>query len=158
MLSHGKAPAGFDFGEDLFASLPCVYEAIRQLIQRSSKPVSRVLYPSSTGRTVAIYLALPFPEGSCGQPGDRPGVLISLYSALLRMGFTQPTGHPVAGGLLPHHFTLTLPVWEGRYVSVALSIGSPLLGITQHPARWSSDFPPLPKEGRPPGLLDPLIV
>jgi len=61
------------------------------------------------------------------------GHLLSLYSALLRMGFTQPTGHPVAGGLLPHHFTLTFPLREGRYVSVALSVGSPLLGVTQHP-------------------------
>ncbi|MBA7650673.1 hypothetical protein ES703_58484 [subsurface metagenome] len=78
----------------------------------SSKPVSRVLYPSLAGRTVAIYLALMLPPGSCGQPGDRPGVLMSLYSALLRMGFTQPTGHPVAGGLLPHHFTLT-PLTQG---------------------------------------------
>jgi len=23
------------------------------------------------------------------------------------MGFTQPAGHPAAGKLLPHHFTLT---------------------------------------------------
>jgi hypothetical protein len=27
---------------------------------------------------------------------------------LLQMGFAQPTGHPVAGELLPHHFTLIL--------------------------------------------------
>jgi len=77
-----------------------------------SKPVSRVLYPPHTGRTAAIYLAPMSPSGSSGQPGDRPGVLISLYLALLRMGFTQPTGHPVAGGLLPHHFTLT-PLTRG---------------------------------------------
>jgi len=32
---------------------------------------------------------------------------MSLYLVLLRMGFTQPTGHPAAGELLPHHFTLT---------------------------------------------------
>jgi len=56
------------------------------------------------------------------------------------MGFAQPTGHPAAGELLPHHFTLTRKI--GRCVSVALSVGSPLLGVTQHPARRSSDFPP----------------
>src|SRR5438874_1916174 len=28
-----------------------------------------------------------------------------------------------------------------RYVSVALSVGSPPLGVTQHPARRSPDFP-----------------
>jgi len=26
---------------------------------------------------------------------------------LLRAGFAWPAGHPAAGGLLPHHFTLT---------------------------------------------------
>jgi len=49
------------------------------------------------------------------------------------------------------------PADAGRYVSVALSVGSPLLGVTQHPARWSSDFPPR-FTGRLPGLLDPVIV
>jgi hypothetical protein len=89
---------------------------------------------------MTIYLALPLPEGSSDQPGERPGVPLSLYLVLLRMGFTQPTSHPAAGELLPHHFTLALQA-EGRCVSVALSVGSPLLGVTQHPARWSSDFP-----------------
>src|SRR4029450_5274520 len=28
------------------------------------------------------------------------------YSTLLRVGFTEPTGHPAAGALLPHRFTL----------------------------------------------------
>ena len=56
---------------------------------------------------VTVLLALPLPEGSSDQPGDRSGVLLSLYLVLLQMGFTQPTGHPVAGELLPHHFTLT---------------------------------------------------
>jgi len=41
-----------------------------------------------------------------------------------------------------------------RYVSVALSVGSPLLGVTQHLARWSSDFPPYAQNiERSPGLL-----
>ncbi len=105
---------------------------------------------------MTIYLALMLPSGSSDQPGDRPGVLVSLYSVLLRMGFTQPAGHPAAGELLPHHFTLT-PTKSGRYVSVALSVGSPLLGVTQHPARWSSDFPPAYGE-RSPGLLGLLTL
>ena len=46
------------------------------------------------------------------------------------------------------------PSIERRSVSVALSVGLPLLGVTQRPARWSSDFPPA-KSGRSPGLLDP---
>jgi len=65
---------------------------------------------------MAIYLALTFPSGSSGQPGDRPGILMSLYLALLRMGFTQPTGHPAAGGLLPHHFTLTSLTRGGMFL------------------------------------------
>src|SRR5512134_2042593 len=52
-----------------------------------------------------------------------------------------------AGALLPHRFTLARsdtacaapPV--GGLLSVALSVGSRPLGITQHPALWSSDFP-----------------
>ncbi len=98
---------------------------------------------------MVIYLAPVLPQGSCGQPGDGPGALKSLYLALLRMGLAQPTGHPVAGELLPHHFTLTQFNIE-RYVSVALSVGLPLLGVTQHPARQSPDFPPPAKsEWRP---------
>jgi len=54
-------------------------------------------------------------------------------------------GHPaVARGLLPHDFTLT---GEGRpslggVISVALSLGSPRVGVTDFPALWSPDFPP----------------
>ena len=37
---------------------------------------------------------------------------------------------------------------------MALSVGSPLLGVTQHLARWSSDFPPYTQSiERSPGLL-----
>lgn len=59
------------------------------------------------------------------------------------MGFTRPTGRPAAGELLPHHFTLThlFRVACGRYVSVALSLRSLPLAVSQHPALWSSDFP-----------------
>src|SRR5438445_5883745 len=37
----------------------------------------------------------------------RAAVKASSYLVLLRAGFTWPAGHPVAGGLLPHLFTLT---------------------------------------------------
>jgi len=56
---------------------------------------------------VTINLGWRSPTTSSGQPEDRPGVLVSSYLALLRVGFAQPTGHPAAGELLPHHFTLT---------------------------------------------------
>ena len=34
----------------------------------------------------------------------------------------------------------------GRYVSVALSLKSPSLGVAQHPALWSPDFPRTPQQ------------
>ena len=48
-----------------------------------------------------------------------------------------------AGGLLHHRFTLACASGEaiGGLFSVALSVGSPRLGVTQHPALWSPDFP-----------------
>ena len=83
---------------------------------------------------VTIYLVLPLPEGSSDQPGDWAGHPVSLYLVLLRMGFAQPAGHPAAGELLPRHFALA-PIESGWYVSVALSVGLPLLDVIQHPAR-----------------------
>ena len=110
------------------------------------------------GRAVTIYLALPLLEDSSDQPGERPGVLNSLYSVLLRMGFARPAIHIAAGELLPRHFTLILPFPEGRYVSVALSVGFPHLDVIQHPARRSSDFPHRLAPARPPGFPGPSTV
>jgi hypothetical protein len=45
-----------------------------------------------------------------------------------------------AGGLLHHRFTLT-PVTGGGLLSVALSRGSPRVGVTDHPALRSPDLP-----------------
>ena len=45
-----------------------------------------------------------------------------------------------AGGLLHHRFTLTRPRTGGLF-SVALSRGSPRVGVTHHPALWSPDVP-----------------
>ena len=84
-------------------------------------------------------------------------VVLPLYLVLLRVGFARPAGLPAAGELLPHHFTLTCR--GKRYVSVALSVGLPLLGVTQHPARWSPDFPPRVLDAeQPPGLPAPTKV
>ncbi len=51
-----------------------------------------------------------------------------------------------AGGLLHHRFTLTAgprpkPGPGGGLFSVALSRGSPRVGVTDHPALWSPDLP-----------------
>ena len=48
------------------------------------------------------------------------------------------------GELLPHLFTLTLirraPA-QGGLFSAALSLGSPPVAVSDHPALWSPDFP-----------------
>ena len=49
---------------------------------------------------VARRLQRPQPEGSAGH------LRAPSYLVLLRTGFAWPAGHPAAGGLLPHHFTL----------------------------------------------------
>src|SRR5471030_606759 len=75
------------------------------------------------------------------------------------MGFTKPPGSPLA--LVRSYRTVSpLPVplrAIGGLFSVALSCGSPRLGVTQHPALWSPD---VPRTGhrkragtRPPGQL-----
>jgi hypothetical protein len=51
--------------------------------------------------------------------------------------------HQPRGALLPHRFTLTVLVAQsGGLFSVALSCELPRLAVSQHPALWSSDFPP----------------
>jgi len=64
------------------------------------------------------------------------------YLVLLRMGFTrlpQSPGIPV--GSYPAISPLPR-LRRGGIFSVALSFSSPRLDVTQHPALWSSDFPP----------------
>jgi hypothetical protein len=43
----------------------------------------------------------------------------------------------------PHSSPVTHHLRKGGIFSVALSFSSPRLGVTQHPALWSSDFPPV---------------
>jgi len=66
------------------------------------------------------------------------------------------SSQPVSRSLVSSYLAISpLPAprcYRGRwrFVSVALSVGFPLLGVTQHPARWSSDFPPqLHRGGHP---------
>ncbi len=108
------------------------------------KSISRVLY------LTIIYLGLLLPyrlqrhtRRRDGQPHK------SSYSVLLQVGFTEPLSHLSAGEPLPHLSTLTgqlsclsiIQLYFRRYISVALSLESPPLGVTQHPALRSSDFP-----------------
>jgi len=135
--------------------------------ERASRPISRVLSVPRCSRPLraaaprrygtAIHLRHRLPGTSSGTTRDTgraaPGRrTVRPCSALLRAGFTWPAGHPAAGGLLPHHFTVAT-VAGGCVLSVALSFGSPRLGVTQRPALWSPDFP---RAGdRPPAAVRP---
>ena len=61
---------------------------------------------------------------------------------LLRVGFTKPLQSPAA---LVVSYTTVSPLPPGKpdggLFSVALSRGSPRVGVTHHPALWSPDFP-----------------
>ena len=69
---------------------------------------------------------------------DRIALLLGLApSGVYRAGAVTRA----AGELLPHRFTLTARE-GGGLLSVALSMGSPPLAVSQHPALRSPDFPP----------------
>src|ERR1022692_196179 len=125
--------------------------------RRTSWPVGRVLCTRLRG-PAAIHLELPLPAASCGLPASSGGP-----PSNARAG-TAPrrTRHPLdlapggvyqaaavtcgAGGLLHHRFTLTSalgprPERGGGLFSVALSRGSPRVGVTDHPALRSPDLP-----------------
>jgi len=97
----------------------------------SSIPISRVL-----SRTV-IYLGPLSPTGSSHLLGTAD--LHYPTTVLLQTGFTKPVSYQTAGELLPHPFTLA---FLGGILSVALSLKSPLPGVTRRPDPGSPDFPP----------------
>ena len=121
------------------------------------KTVSRVLY-SSRGRSDGHPSGTPVTRRLLRPTRGRAGRSLPSYMVLLRVGFARPDGHPPAGALLPHLFTLTgrgrdsLAPFSGR-------LGSPPIPAVQFlwhfPSRrrawalpstltrWSSDFPPL---------------
>ncbi len=80
-----------------------------------SRPISRVLYPSLEGRWPSLWDG-GYPPPLATNPRTGPGIPSSSYSVLLRVGFAQPAGHPTAGELLPHHFTLILPEKDGVFL------------------------------------------
>ena len=124
--------------------------------QRSSKPVSRVLYsgPVTLFRAMTIYLALALPPGASDQPGDRTGILKSLYLVLLRMGFSEPAGYPAAGELLPHHFTLA-SIKSGRCIFCGTFRRVAPPGC--YPASYPLELGLSSHRGeRSPGLLEPI--
>jgi hypothetical protein len=131
--------------------------------RRASRPVGRVLCTRLRG-PAAIHLGLSLPAASCGLPASIG------RAALNRSRRNAPLPVPLpldlapggvyraaqvtlsAGGLLHRRFTLTPGVAGGGLFSVALSRGSPRVGVTDHPALRSPD---LPRHARKPGATRP---
>ena len=92
---------------------------------------------------------------SSGQPGRlgrailRPRLSAGMlpYLALLRVGFTVPALSPgprcaLTAPFHPYPASRSFRAApRGGVFSVALSLGSPPVGVTDHPALWSPDFP-----------------
>ena len=103
------------------------------------------------------------PMVSCGLPGSSGGPPSNApCMTLLQVGFAEPPGSPRA--LVVSYTTVSpLPSAEapGGLLSVALSRGSPRVGVTHHLALWSPDFPRRSLDGsdaaarpaRPPSIL-----
>ena len=125
----------------------------QRLGRRASWPVGRVLCTRSRGPT-AIHLGLPLPAASCGLPASIGRAALNRSRRLVPLARHCPSDLAPggvyraaavtcgAGGLLHHRFTLTAgPEPGGGLFSVALSRGSPRVGVTDHPALRSPDLP-----------------
>src|SRR3954452_25323987 len=110
-----------------------------------SRPIRRVLFRASvTGdAATAIHLGRPLLAGSSVLPAHSTGPVSSVRCLdLLRVGFTEPLQSP--GALVVSYTTFSpLPAAEaaGGLFSVALSRGSPRVGVTHHLGLWSPDVP-----------------
>ena len=100
---------------------------------------------------MAIQLGRLLPDASCNLPENiKAGRLLKkqLFFRVLLFGLA-PSGVYQAisvtrntGELLPHLFTLTFRHAKGGIFSVALSLRSPSVAVSDHSALWSPDFPP----------------
>ncbi len=90
-----------------------------------TRPISRVL------SWTVIYLGLALPSRLTPPPRNAQGYASCSSTVLLRIGFTGPRGLPRAGELLPRLSILTGK--SRRYLSVALSLGSPPAAVSRYP-------------------------
>ncbi len=116
-------------------------KGVRAADESACKPGS---VPRSRG-AATIHLGPPLPAASCGLPGSSGGPPSNAPClTLLRVGFAEPHGSPRT---LVVSYTTVSPLPDaaeavpGGLLSVALSRGSPRVGVTHHPALWSPDFP-----------------
>ena len=86
----------------------------------------------------------PLLAGSSNLPGSLERAALNRSSIWSCSGWGLPCRpcHQDRGELLPRLFTLTPRKPRGGMFSVALSLGSPPVAVSDHPALWSSDFPP----------------
>ena len=108
-----------------------------------------------------IPLGRELPHASSDLPGsfERATLRRSPIWSCSGWGLPSQLGHPSCWWSLtpPFHPCLCLGISGlaaragvlaiGGLFSVALSVGSPRLGVTQQPALWSSDFPQAPVVG-----------
>src|SRR3954465_995591 len=119
----------------------------------------------------AIHLRRRLLDACSVLPGNGPGAHSSPIRTCSEWGLPSRPVTRRAGALLPHRFTLTdigdgirtpcprpevlRPTARRRSVSVALSVVSPRLGVTQHPCTGGARtfLPPTSREAaaRPPG-------
>ena len=105
-----------------------------------------------TRRSVAtIYLGPPLPVGlGAAYPGlQRAGNPVPAWPCS-RWGLPSHRGSPRCWwSLTPPFHPCLCPKAIGGLLSVALAVGFPRLGVTQHRALWSPDFPRCKHRGRP---------
>ncbi len=90
----------------------------------TTEPISRVLL-----KTV-IYLVYVLPHKSCHLHETCRAGTKCFATVLLRIGFTSPRSLLSGGELLPRLSTLTDK--SRRYISVALSLGSPPAAVSRY--------------------------
>ena len=116
---------------------------------KTAESVERTCKPNSVSACAAriIHLPLALPRWSSNLPESSSGngrSLASLFGLAPQGVCHAVAAHAGRGALLPHRFTLTsvrLRVRIGGLFSVALSVASPRLAVSQPAARRSSDFP-----------------
>ena len=113
-----------------------------------SRPVSRVLFLRGGGSHQSRPAVADRLEQSTRKlRAGRPQALS--YLILLRIGFTKLLPSPgVLVGSYPTFSPLPPENRVGCVFSVALSLGSPPLRVTEYPALWSPDFPLFRPESR----------
>src|SRR5690625_1184026 len=109
---------------------------------RTRRPISRVLCPRQAG-AAGIHPRAVVGDGLMRSTRKLGRAALGRFLSDLAPGgvYRAVLVAQDAGGLLHRRFTLTRHLMPGGLFSVALSRGSPRVGVTHHPALWSPDFP-----------------